>query len=397
MELIKTLRWFGSDDKITLKEITQTGATGVVTALHNVPNGEVWPVDKILSIKKEIEKHGLTWEVVESLPVSEGIKQATPDRDRLIDNYIQSIRNLSECGIKTICYNFMPVLDWVRTDLHYTLPNGAEAMYFSAVDFAVFDIFILKRPDAEKDYFPEKFKAAKQRFSEMTEEEAESLAYNIIVVTQGFINGVVDGESADYKKVFLNFLNKYNNIDKEQLREHLSYFLNKVIPVAEEVDMKLAIHPDDPPFTLLGLPRIMSTKEDFEWLTETVPSVNNGITLCAGSLSALADNDIPEMVELFGDRIHFVHLRSTQRLNNGDFYEAAHLKGDVNLVEVIYALYKTMQKTNIPIVLRPDHGHKILNDFNKETNPGYPLIGRLKGLAEIAGIEKAVQYFLKKS
>ena len=391
--LIKTLRWFGRDDNITLREIAQTGATGIVTALHHIPNGEVWSVDEILSIKNEIEKHGLTWEVVESLPVSEGIKQGTPDRDKLIDNYIQSMQNLAECGLKTICYNFMPVLDWARTDLHYTLPNGAEAMFFSTVDFAAFDIFILKRPNAEKSYPEEIVNAARLRFEKMSAENAETLAYNIIVVTQGFIDGVVDGENSDYKKVFLNFLKKYDHIDKKQLRNNLAYFLNKIIPVAEETGMKMAIHPDDPPFPLLGLPRIMSNREDFRWLAETVPSVSNGITLCAGSLSASAKNNIPEMAELFGDRIHFVHLRSTKRFDNGDFYEDSHLEGDVDIVKVIHALYKTMQKTGRSIPVRPDHGHKLLDDFNRDANPGYPLIGRLKGLSEIAGVEKAVRYF----
>ncbi len=392
--LIKSLRWFGIDDNITLEEISQTGTTGIVTALHHIPNGEVWPVNDISNVKKEIEKHGLTWEVVESLPVSEGIKQATTERDKLIDNYIQSMRNLAECGLKTICYNFMPVLDWVRTNLHYKLPNGAEAMYFSAVDFAAFDIFILKRPHAEKSYSPDTVNAAKARFKEMSDKDSESLAYNIIVVTQGFIDGVVDSDSSDYKNLFLSFLEKYDHIDKQQLRYNLAYFLNKVIPVAEKMDITMAIHPDDPPFPLLGLPRIMSNKEDFKWLADTNPSINNGITLCAGSLSASADNIIPEMASLFGDRIHFVHLRSTKRLNNGDFYEESHLEGNVDIVEVIHELYKTIKRTNRSIPVRPDHGHKILDDFNRDTNPGYPLIGRLKGLAEIAGIEKAVRYFI---
>lgn len=391
--LIKTLRWFGADDNISLKEIAQAGATGVVTALHHISNGKVWSIDDISSVKKEIEKYGLTWEVVESLPVSEGIKQATPERDKLINNYTQSMRNLAECGLKTICYNFMPVLDWARTDLHYTLPNGAEAMYFSAVDFAAFDIYILKRPGAKNNYTEAAISAATKRFEAMSDEDANTLAYNIIVVTQGFIDGVVDGKSPDYKELFLGFLKKYVNIDKQQLRNNLAYFLNKIIPVAEELDIKLAIHPDDPPFPLLGLPRIMSNKEDFKWLAETSPSINNGITLCAGSLSASADNNIPEIIEHFGDRIHFVHLRSTKRLDNGDFYEAGHLEGDVNIVEVINTLYKTMQKTGRSIPVRPDHGHKILDDFNRNANPGYPLIGRLKGLSEIAGIEKAVRYF----
>jgi len=395
MELIKTLRWFGKDDAVTLNEIRQTGATGVVTALHHIPNGEVWPVDGIIKVKNKIESNGLVWDVVESLPVHEEIKQGTKSRDRLIDNYIESMQNLAKCGIKTIIYNFMPVLDWARTNLHYTLPNGTEAMYFNAVDFAAFDIFILRRPGAEKDYTVEKFEAAKERFEEMNEKEAEELAYNIIVVTQGFIDGLVDGNSSNYKDVFLSFLAKYDNINKQKLRENLTYFLKKVIPVAEDIGINMAIHPDDPPFDLLGLPRIMSTAEDFRWLAETVPSFNNGITLCTGSLSARADNNIPEMVKEFGNRIHFAHLRSTKRLKNGDFYEAGHLEGDVNIIDVIHELYKIMKSTGTSIPVRPDHGHKMLDDFHRKSNPGYPLTGRLKGLAEISGIEKAVKYFMK--
>ena len=393
MELIKTLRWFGEGDAVSLKDIVQTGATGVVTALHHIPNGEVWTKEEILKVKDEVESYGLTWEVVESLPVTEDIKQGLPERDATIDNYIVSMRNLAECGIKTIIYNFMPVLDWARTDLHYTLPNGTEAMYFRAVDFAAFDIFILKRPGAKSDYSAGALDAAKRRFDEMSDEEAEELAYNIIVVTQGFIDGVVDGSSENYKDIFLSYLAKYDKIDTQKLRGHLAYFLKRVIPVAEEIGMNMAIHPDDPPFSLLGLPRIMSTKEDFRWLAEAVPSVRNGITLCAGSLSASADNDIPEMAELFADRLHFVHLRSTKRLDNGDFYEAGHLEGDVDLIEVIHTLHRIMKRTGRPIHIRPDHGHKMLDDFNRESNPGYPLIGRMKALAEISGVEKSVMYF----
>ncbi len=397
MELIKTLRWFGKGDTISLEEIRQTGVTGVITALHHIPNGEVWPVDEILKVKKEIESHGLSWSVVESLPAHEEIKQGTEERDKLIANYIESMRNLASCGLDTICYNFMPVLDWARTDLHYKLPDGTEAMYFSKVDFTAFDVFILKRPEAEKDYSTEELQAAQKRFEEMTPDEAEGLAYNIIVVTQGFIDGVVGDGTNDYKKVFLSFLEKYKDTGKQKLKENLAYFLKKVIPVAEETGIRMAIHPDDPPFDLLGLPRIMSTKEDLKWLSRINPSLNNGITLCAGSLSARADNNIVELAEMFGERIHFVHLRSTKRLENGDFYEAGHLEGDVNLTEVMIALHKVMKRTGKPVPVRPDHGHKMLDDYSRNSNPGYPLIGRLKGLAEISGIEKAVKYFLEQN
>ena len=397
MELIKTLRWFGKGDTISLEEIRQTGVTGVITALHHIPNGEVWPVDEILKVKKEIESHGLSWSVVESLPAHEEIKQGTEERDKLIANYIESMRNLASCGLDTICYNFMPVLDWARTDLHYKLPDGTEAMYFSKVDFTAFDVFILKRPEAEKDYSTEELQAAQKRFEEMTPDEAEGLAYNIIVVTQGFIDGVVGDGTNDYKKVFLSFLEKYKDTGKQKLKENLAYFLEKVIPVAEETGIRMAIHPDDPPFDLLGLPRIMSTKEDLKWLSRINPSLNNGITLCAGSLSARADNNIVELAEMFGERIHFVHLRSTKRLKNGDFYESGHLEGDVDLVSIIVALHKVMKQTGRPVPIRPDHGHKMLDDYSRNGNPGYPLIGRLKGLAEISGIEKAVKYFQEQS
>ncbi|NPA35727.1 MAG: mannonate dehydratase [Chlorobi bacterium] len=393
--MVKTLRWFGEGDSVTLDDIRQTGATGVVTALHHIPNGEVWTVGEIRKVKEKIESYGLTWEVVESLPVTEEIKQGLAERESVIDNYIKSMRNLAGCGIKTIVYNFMPVLDWARTNLHYKLSDGREAMYFSAVDFAVFDLFILKRPGAERDYTAVQVARAKKRFGEMTNKQAEELAYNIIVVTQGFIDGVVDRGSENYKELFLSYLAKYDKIGKKELRDNLVYFLKRVIPVAEEVGINMAIHPDDPPFDLLGLPRIMSTAEDFEWLAEVVPSVHNGFTLCAGSLSARSDNDIPAMAEQFAGRLHFVHLRSTKRLGNGDFYEAGHLEGDVNLVEVIHTLHKIMHKTHQPIPVRPDHGHRMLDDFHRDSNPGYPLIGRMKALAEISAIEKAVKYFMR--
>ena len=395
MKLIKTLRWFGEQDAVTLKEIKQTGASGVVTALHNIPNGEVWPVEEIKKLKNKIEDYGLTWQIVESLPVSEEIKQGVPERDFKIDNYIKSIENLAKCGINTIVYNFMPVIDWVRTDLHYKLPEGTEAMYFSAADFAAFDIFILKRPEARNNYSAEQVAVAKKRFEKMTRHQAEQLAYNIIVVTQGFIDGVVDKNSENYKRLFLDFIAKYNNIEKRKLRDNLAYFLKKIIPFAEKHKINMAIHPDDPPFNLLGLPRIMSTKDDFLWLADTMPSLSNGITLCAGSLSARADNDISAIAEQFADRLHFAHLRNTKRLDNGDFYEAGHLDGDVNLVEVINTLHKIMRKTNRQIPVRPDHGHVMLDDFNRKSNPGYPLIGRTKALAEISAMEKAVEYFNK--
>jgi len=402
MELIKTLRWFGQNDAVSLADIRQTGATGIVTALHHIPNGEVWPVEEILKVKQEIESHEMTWEVVESLPVHESIKKGLPESEQLIKAYQQSVRNLGECGIHTICYNFMPVLDWARTDLHYLLPNGAEAMYFSTVKFAAFDVYILKRPDADNDYQPSVLAEAKKLFDTMSLEEAEELAQNIIIVTQSFIDGAVDKDAADPKKVFLELLAQYDKIDKQQLRANLSRFLEAVLPVAEEAGVSLAIHPDDPPFPLLGLPRIVSTRDDYEWLIQTHPSLANGVTFCTGSLGASVDNNLLALFDLLADRVHFLHLRSTQVLENGDFYEASHLEGNANMPALMEKIIteqhrrSTSNRTDIDIPVRPDHGHKILDDFHRQANPGYPLIGRLKGLAELHGLEKGVRWMMER-
>ncbi|MEZ4850713.1 MAG: mannonate dehydratase [Bacteroidia bacterium] len=401
MQLIKTLRWFGDKDPVSLSDIRQAGATGVVTALHHIPNGNVWSVEEIQKVKSRIEAAGLTWEVVESLPVHEAIKQATSDRDEIIENYKISLKNLGKCGVKTVCYNFMPVIDWVRTDLHYQLPNGAEAMYFQLSMFIAFDIFILKRPHAESDYTPEQVAQAKSLYEQMSPEEAEKLAYNIIIVTQAFIDGSVDPNEADPKKIFLQLLKKYDHIDKHQLRENFAYFLNEVIPVAEESGVNLAVHPDDPPFPLLGLPRIVSSEEDFEWLIQAVPSLHNGITFCSGSLGARPDNHLPSLFRKFGNRVHFLHLRITKLLENGDFFEAEHLSpnnGVIELMEAIIEEQNSRQHTgraDLNIPMRPDHGHKILDDFKRKANPGYPLIGRLKGLAELYGLEQGLRYKMK--
>ncbi|WP_179004529.1 mannonate dehydratase [Winogradskyella forsetii] len=399
MKLIKTLRWFGDKDPISLKEIAQTGATGIVTALHHIPNGEIWTEEEILKTKTNIESHGLTWEVVESLPVHEDIKKGTPARVNLIANYKQSVENLGKCGITTICYNFMPVLDWARTNLHYTLKNGAEAMYFDKNLFTAFDLFLLKRPNAEKDYSESEIKAAKSVFDSLSEEEKDTLGYNIIVKTQSFIDGAVKEGEKNYLNLFNNLLAAYDGIDKNRLRENFSYFLNEVIPVAESAGVNLAVHPDDPPFPLLGLPRIVSNAEDFEWLCQACPSLHNGITFCTGSLGAKLDNDLISIFKNNAERVHFLHLRMTRVLENGDFYETSHLEENVEpIMEVIIEEQirrKANNRLDYNIPLRPDHGHKILDDFKREANPGYPLIGRLKGLAELSGLESGIRYKMK--
>ncbi len=400
MNLTKTLRWFGDNDAITLTDIRQTGATGIVTALHHIPNGEVWSVEEILKIKSNIETNGLSWKVVESLPVTEEIKKASHLREAHIANYKQSIKNLAACGIKTICYNFMPVLDWARTNLQYSIENGAEAMYFSTNQFTTFDLFILKRPNAERSYTVKQIKKAEELFDTMTEEEKERLGYNIIVKTQSFIDGAIKEGERNYLNVFNNLLSEYDDIDKNKLRENFSYFLNEVIPVCEEYGVNMAVHPDDPPFSLLGLPRIMSSEEDFEWLSKACPSLNNGITFCSGSLGARKDNKLSELFKKYAERVHFLHLRSTKILDNGDFFETEHLDESVDMVglmKVIIEELKRRKKTgrldfNIP--MRPDHGHKILDDFKRKANPGYPLLGRLKGLAELAGLERGIRDFI---
>lgn len=400
MELKKTLRWFGAKDPISLAQIKQTGATGIVTALHHIPNGEIWSVEEIMKTKNIIESHGLTWDVVESLPVHEDIKKGKASRDSIIANYKESVKNLGQCGITTICYNFMPVLDWARTNLHYTLENGTEAMYFEADLFATFDLFILKRPNASNDYTEEQLKKAKDLFATLTQEDTRKLAYNIIVKTQSFIDGAVGADEKEPVAIFLKLLAEYDGIDKNKLRENFAYFLNEVIPVAEESGVRLAVHPDDPPFPLLGLPRIVSSAEDFEWLSKTCPSLYNGITFCTGSLGARKDNKLAEIFQKYAERVHFLHLRSTKILDNGDFYETEHLDPTVDLAGVMKAIVeeqirrKNSGRTDYNIAIRPDHGHKMLDDFNRAGNPGYPLIGRLKGLAELAGLEAGIRYMI---
>ncbi|MDX1283610.1 MAG: mannonate dehydratase [Draconibacterium sp.] len=394
MNLIKSWRWFGDNDPVDLHMLKQQGIEEVVTALHQIPNGEVWPVSDIKKTKTKIEKAGLKWSVVESLPVTEAIKTASQLRIRHIENYKISLRNLAKCGIRTVVYNFMPVLDWARTNLNYQIPGQGESMLFDYPTFAAFDIFILKRPGAENYYSPEIRNEANRLFMKMSASDAEKLAHNIIVVTQGFIDGVIDPTIEDYKKEFLRHLNRYSEIDDKILRENLAYFLNEIIPVAEEFDINLAIHPDDPPFPVLGLPRIFSNTEDMEWLKKTNPSIRNGIAFCVGSFSARKDNDVFEMASRFSQRIHFAHLRNTIVLDDGSFYESGHSKGRVDMKEIIRVLHHEMKIRrnagceNFRIPMRPDHGLKTGDDYKIETNPGYPIYGRLEGLKEIMKIEE---------
>ncbi len=401
MALEKSWRWFGFNDSVKLTDLKQMGIEGVVTALHHIPNGEVWPVDEIMKVKSAIEAHGMRWTVVESLPVSEGIKIRNADCDRLIANYKQSLQNLGQCGIDTVCYNFMPVLDWVRTSLHYQLPSGGEVMYFDYSTFAAFDVFILKRTGAEADYPEDVLVKAREVVQSMSAAEQENLARNIIVVSQGFIDGVVDGSASDYKKAFLNFLDTYKSINRDKLRKNLSLFLQEVVPVAEKAGVNLCIHPDDPPFPVLGLPRIVSTQDDLEWICAQVDSIANGITFCTGSLSVNRQNNLVQIAEKLGPRIHFTHLRNNVFFGNREFHEYGHIEGDIDMYPIVKALLKEQirrketGRKDFRIPFRPDHGVKMLDDYTRSANPGYPLIGRLKGLAEISGMQMAIERELK--
>ncbi|MDR0713185.1 MAG: mannonate dehydratase [Bacteroidales bacterium] len=394
--LEKTWRWFGRDDVITLSDLRQIGVEGVVTSLHHIPPGDVWPVDEIRRVQREIEQYGLHWSVVESLPVTEGIKTRSRDCERLTDNYRQSLRHLAACGIDTVCYNFMPVLDWARTHLHYKNERGGETMLFDLPTFAAFDIYLLGRKDAQKDYPDYLLRKAEQLAQKMTEPEKETLTHNIIIVTQAFIHGSIsDGD--DYRQRFLNCLNTYRDMGKERLKQHLSLFLNDILPVAEETGVRMCLHPDDPPFPLLGLPRIAGTADDLAQIFAQNPSASNGLTFCTGSLSIRPDNDLTAMARQFAERIHFIHLRNTARLTPDSFYESGHLSGCVDMYAVVKTLLEEQRRRkragleNFRMPFRPDHGIKLLDDFSRPSNPGYPLIGRLKGLAEIDGLQTAIE------
>lgn len=388
MKLEYTWRWYGPEDPVTLQDIRQTEATGIVSALHHVPVGDVWSVDEIQKRKREIEAAGLSWSVVESVPVHEDIKKRSGDFELYIGNYRQTIRNLALCDITTICYNFMPILDWTRTNLEYPVGNGSYALRFDADAFAAFDLFILSRKNAKADYTDEQIQKAKSYYDALNREGRDKLTDTIIA-------GLPGGHEGYSLEAFKKILSEYANIDASELEANLKHFLQEVIPTAEEHNVLMAIHPDDPPYPILGLPRVVSTENDIERLLSDVDSPNNGITFCTGSYGVRDDNNLSKMAIKFAERIHFLHLRSVKREEDGSFYEDDHLRGNSEIaavMQVIITSDKLREDHVIPV--RPDHGHKMLDDIGKETNPGYSCIGRMKGLSELRGLEQGLRFNL---